>query len=170
MSRKNLFPGKIALAAAVSLASLPWRAWAQESPGANTMITISGANEHNHSTGSATYFTGSVQVQPLFGAHDQSAMTGGQVTFAPGARSAWHTHPRGQILIVTDGTGWVQQWGGPTQVMRKGDVVWIPAGVKHWHGATSTSSVTHLALQEEVNGKNVNWLEKVSDEQYRNKP
>ncbi len=86
--------------------------------------------------------------------------------FAPGARSAWHTHPRGQILIVTEGTGWVQQWGGPTQVMRKGDVVWIPPGVKHWHGATSASSVTHLALQEEVNGKNVSWLEQVTDEQY----
>jgi quercetin dioxygenase-like cupin family protein len=89
----------------------------------------------------------------------------GQVTVQPGARSAWHTHPLGQALIVTDSMGWVQQWGGPVQVMHKGDVVWISPNVKHWHGATRTSSLTHIALQEEVNGVAVVWLEKVTDEQ-----
>jgi len=116
---------------------------------------------------SADYFTGAVQVQELFPADDPSRTSGGKVTFEPGARSAWHTHPLGQILIVTDGTGWVQQWGGPIQEIRKGDVVRIPAGVKHWHGATPTTSMTHIAIQEQLNGKAVEWMEKVSDEQYR---
>ncbi|MFY9741641.1 MAG: cupin domain-containing protein [Candidatus Sulfotelmatobacter sp.] len=116
---------------------------------------------------SADYFTGAVQVQELFPADDPSRTSGGKVTFEPGARSAWHTHPLGQILIVTDGTGWVQQWGGPIQEIRKGDVVRIPPGVKHWHGATPTTSMTHIAIQEQLNGKAVEWMEKVSDEQYR---
>jgi len=116
---------------------------------------------------SADYFTGAVQVQELFPADDPSRTSGGKVTFEPGARSAWHTHPLGQILIVTDGTGWVQQWGGPIQEIRKGDVVRIPAGVKHWHGATPTTAMTHIAIQEQLNGKAVEWMEMVSDEQYR---
>jgi len=116
---------------------------------------------------SADYFTGAVQVQELFPADDPSRTSGGKVTFEPGARSAWHTHPLGQILIVTDGTGWVQQWGGPIQEIRKGDVVRIPAGVKHWHGATPTTAMTHIAIQEQLNGKAVKWMEKVRDEQYR---
>jgi quercetin dioxygenase-like cupin family protein len=116
---------------------------------------------------SGDYFTGAVQVQELFPADDPSRTSGGKVTFEPGARSAWHTHPLGQILIVTDGTGWVQQWGGPIQEIRKGDVVRIPAGVKHWHGATPTTAMTHIAIQEQLNGKAVEWMEKVTDEQYR---
>jgi quercetin dioxygenase-like cupin family protein len=116
---------------------------------------------------SADYFTGAVQVLELFPADDPSRTSGGKVTFEPGARSAWHTHPLGQILIVTDGTGWVQQWGGPIQEIRKGDVVRIPPGVKHWHGATPTTTMTHIAIQEQLNGKAVEWMEKVSDEQYR---
>jgi len=116
---------------------------------------------------SADYFTGAVQVQELFPADDPSRTSGGKVTFEPGARSAWHTHPLGQILIVTDGTGWVQQWRGPIEEIRKGDVIWIPAGVKHWHGATPTTAMTHIAVQEQLNGKAVEWMEKVSDEQYR---
>ena len=116
---------------------------------------------------SADYFTGAVQVQELFPADDPSRTSGGNVTFEPGARSAWHTHPLGQILIVTDGTGWVQQWGGPIEEIRKGDVIWIPPGVKHWHGATPTTAMTHIAIQEQLNGKAVEWMEKVSDEQYR---
>jgi quercetin dioxygenase-like cupin family protein len=108
-----------------------------------------------------------VRVQSLFDAKEPARSSGGQVTFRPGARSAWHTHPLGQILIVTDGVGWVQQWGGPVQVIRKGDVVWIPAGVKHWHGATPTTTMTHIALQEQLDGRAVDWLEKVTDEQYR---
>lgn len=89
------------------------------------------------------------------------------MTFQPGARPAWHTHPLGQILIVTDGVGWVQQWGDPVQVIRKGDVVWIPAGVKHWHGATPTTTMTRIAFQETLDGRSVDWLEKVTDDQYR---
>ena len=87
--------------------------------------------------------------------------------FQPGARSAWHTHPLGQILIVTDGVGWIQQWGGPVQVIRKGDVVWIPPGIKHWHGATPATAMTHIAVQESLNGVAVNWLEQVTNEQYQ---
>ncbi|MGA3091307.1 MAG: cupin domain-containing protein [Terriglobales bacterium] len=117
--------------------------------------------------GSAEYFTGAVQVDELFAADDPSRTSGGKVTFKPGARSAWHTHPLGQILIVTDGMGWIQQWGGPIEELRKGDVIWIPAGVKHWHGATPRTAMTHIAIQEQLNGKAVEWMEKVTDEQYR---
>jgi quercetin dioxygenase-like cupin family protein len=115
-------------------------------------------------------FTGSVRIDPLFEAQDPSNAGGASVTFEPGARTAWHTHPAGQRLIVTAGLGWVQQWGGRIQEIRPGDVVWIPPGQKHWHGATPTTAVTHIAIQEEVNGKVVDWMEKVSDEQYRGRP
>jgi 4-carboxymuconolactone decarboxylase len=112
------------------------------------------------------YFTGSVRRDPLFPVSPPSRMVGGSVTFEAGARSAWHTHPLGQILIVTAGAGRVQQWGGPVQEIRPGDVVRIPPGVKHWHGAAPTTAMTHIALTEELDGKNTDWLEKVSDEQY----
>jgi quercetin dioxygenase-like cupin family protein len=128
-------------------------------------ITRSGSQEPRK--GAAQYFTGSVMVDELFPAHDPSRTTAGKVTFEPGARTAWHTHPFGQILIVTDGTGWIQQWSGPIGEIRKGDVVWIPAGVKHWHGATPNTAMTHIAIQEKLNGKAVEWLEKVTGEQYR---
>ena len=130
-------------------------------------IKISHSDSLETKKASAEHFTGSVEVQELFPADDPSRTSGGKVTFEPGARSAWHTHPLGQVLIVTDGTGWVQQWGGPIEEIRKGDVVRIPAGVKHWHGATPTTSMTHIAIQEQLNGKAVEWMEKVSDEQYR---
>ena len=129
-------------------------------------IKIAPSDSLHPNKGSAQYFTGSVQVQELFPAYDPSRTSGGKVTFEPGARSAWHTHPLGQILIVTDGTGWVQQWGGPIQEIRTGDVVRIPAGVKHWHGATPSTAMTHIAIQEQLNGKAVEWMEKVTDEQY----
>jgi 4-carboxymuconolactone decarboxylase len=129
-------------------------------------ITRSGSLQSNK--GSAERFTGSVQVEELFPAHDPSRVSGGKVTFEPGTRSAWHTHPLGQTLIVTDGTGWIQQWGGPIQEIRQGDVVWIPPGVKHWHGAAPTTAMTHIAIQEQLDGKAVEWMEKVSDEQYGN--
>ena len=116
--------------------------------------------------GPAETFTGAVRVASLFAAQDPSRTSGGSVTFEPGARSAWHTHPRGLILIVTAGSGWVQRWDGSRQDMKPGDVVWIPPGVKHWHGATATTAVTHFASQEHEDGKVVDWLEKVSDEQY----
>ena len=130
-------------------------------------IKITRSGSQQPSKGPAEYFTGSVQVQPLFPAHDPSRTSGGKVTFEPGARSAWHTHPLGQVLIVTEGTGWIQQWGGPIEEIRKGDVIWIPAGVKHWHGATPNTAMTHVAIQEELNGKAVEWMEKVTDQQYR---
>jgi quercetin dioxygenase-like cupin family protein len=116
--------------------------------------------------GPADYFTGAVRVDPLFQAEAPWQSRGGSVTFEPGARTAWHTHPLGQILIVTSGLGWVQRSGAPLQEMRPGDVVWIPSGVKHWHGATKTTSVTHIAITEGVDGKVVDWMEKLSDEQY----
>jgi quercetin dioxygenase-like cupin family protein len=111
-------------------------------------------------------FTGRVVVQPLFGATEHTRASAGQVTFAPGARSAWHSHPAGQHLIVTSGVGWVQGWGGEKQEIRPGDVVWTPPGVKHWHGATPTNGMTHIAIQEQVNGKNVDWMEQVTETQY----
>jgi quercetin dioxygenase-like cupin family protein len=130
-------------------------------------IKITRSGSQQPSKGPAEHFTGSVQIEPLFSAHDPSRTSGGKVTFEPGARSAWHTHPLGQILIVTDGTGWIQQWGGAVEEIRKGDVVWIPAGVKHWHGAAPNTAMTHVAIQEQLNGKAVEWMEKVTDEQYR---
>jgi quercetin dioxygenase-like cupin family protein len=117
--------------------------------------------------GPADYFTGAVRIDPLFQAPEPARGGGASVTFEPGARTAWHTHPLGQTLIVTAGLGWVQRDGAPVEEIRPGDVVWIPPGVKHWHGASATTAMTHLAIQESLDGKPVEWLEKVSDEQYR---
>jgi quercetin dioxygenase-like cupin family protein len=117
--------------------------------------------------GPAEYFTGTVRIDALFHAHDPARASGASVTFEPCARSNWHTHPLGQTLIVTSGSGLVQSWGGPIRVIRPGDVIWCPPGEKHWHGATSNTSVTHIAIQEALDGKVVDWMERVSDEQYR---
>jgi quercetin dioxygenase-like cupin family protein len=117
--------------------------------------------------GPAEYFTGAVRIDALFTAPDPARAAGASVTFEPGARTAWHTHPLGQTLIVTAGLGWVQRDGGPVEEIRPGDVVWFPPGLKHWHGATSTTGMTHIAIQEALNGKYVDWMEKVADEQYR---
>ena len=116
--------------------------------------------------GPAENFTGSVRVDPLFEPADPPRASGAAVTFEPGARSAWHTHPAGQILIVTAGVGRVQGWGGPIEEIRAGDVVWTPPGQKHWHGASPTTAMTHIAIQEGVGGKAVDWMEHVTDEQY----
>ncbi|MGD9368798.1 MAG: cupin domain-containing protein [Desulfobacteraceae bacterium] len=117
--------------------------------------------------GPADWFTGSVRIDPLFlKADDPSRTTGASVTFEPGARTAWHTHPLGQTLIVTTGHGLVQQDGGPIEEIRPGDVVWFPPGEKHWHGASPNTAMTHIAIQETLDGKSVDWLEHVSDEQY----
>jgi quercetin dioxygenase-like cupin family protein len=116
--------------------------------------------------GPAECFTGTVRVDPLFPAIDPARVSAGVVTFEPCARSAWHTHPLGQKLVVTAGCGRVQRWGGPIEEIRPGDVVIIAPGEKHWHGAAPTTAMTHIAIQEHVNGINVDWLEKVSDEQY----
>lgn len=130
-------------------------------------ITIARSGSQPSSQGQAEYFTGSVRVDPLFSVVEPSRIAGARVTFEPGARTAWHTHPLGQTLIVTAGTGWVQQEGGPVQEIREGDVVRISSSVKHWHGATATTRMTHIAIQEQLDGKVVDWMEQVSDEQYR---
>src|SRR2546421_1712917 len=119
------------------------------------------------SKGSADYFTGTVRIDPLFEAPDPARVRGASVTFEPGARTAWHTHPLGQTLIVTSGLGLAQRWGGPIEEIRSGDVVWFAPNEKHWHGATPTTAMTHIAIQEALDGKPVEWMEKVSDEQYR---
>lgn len=117
--------------------------------------------------GPAEWFAGSVRIDPLFDVHDPARAGGAYVTFEPGARTAWHSHPLGQTLIVTAGCGWVQRWGGPVEEICPGDVVSIPPGEKHWHGAAATTAMTHIAIQEYLDGKAVNWMEQVSDEQYR---
>jgi 4-carboxymuconolactone decarboxylase len=134
---------------------------------AEQRITITRNGSLSSSQGSAEYFTGSVKIDILFTAHEPSRTTGGRVTFEPGARTAWHSHPLGQTLIVTAGTGRIQQWGGPIEEIRQGDIVRIPPGVKHWHGAASKSAMTHIAIQESQDGKTADWKEKVTDEQYR---
>ena len=116
--------------------------------------------------GDPEYFTGTVRLDPLFQAPEPARAMGATVTFEPGARTAWHTHPLGQTLIVTAGCGWVQRWGGPIETVRPGDVVWFPPGEKHWHGATATVALTHVAIQEAQGGRAVEWLEHVSEEQY----
>jgi 4-carboxymuconolactone decarboxylase len=116
--------------------------------------------------GPAENFTGVVRVDPLFRAIAPARASGSLVTFQPGTRTAWHTHPLGQVLIVTAGTGRVQRWGDPVDEIRQGDVVWIPPGQKHWHGAVPNSSMAHIAIVEQLDGKAVEWMEKVSDAQY----
>jgi quercetin dioxygenase-like cupin family protein len=117
--------------------------------------------------GPAEWFTGTVRIDSSFKGSHPARVTGAIVTFEPGARTAWHTHPLGQTLIVTGGCGFAQRWGGPIEQIRQGDVIWFPPGEKHWHGATPTTAVTHIAIQEQLDGKAVDWMEKVSDEQYR---
>ena len=116
---------------------------------------------------SADYFSGHVRIDPLFSPPEPARVAMALVTFEPGARTAWHTHPLGQTLIVTAGCGWAQREGGPVETIRAGDVIWFPPGEKHWHGATATTAVSHIAVQEKLNGQTAEWLEHVSDEQYR---
>ena len=137
------------------------------SPQISQTIKITRSGSQPPSQGPFEHFTGSVRIDPLFTENPPAHMSGSSITFEPGARTAWHVHTLGQILIPTAGKGWVQQWGGQIQEIRPGDVVWIPPGVKHWHGATPTTSMTHIALQESLNGKTVEWMEKVTDEEYK---
>src|SRR4051812_19614032 len=132
----------------------------------NTSQTVSRAGSQPASKGPDEWFTGNVHVEPLFAPKEPSQYSGAYVTFAPGARSAWHMHPAGQHLIVTHGFGFTQEWGGPIVELRPGDVVSCPPGVKHWHGASPSTPMTHIALTGTVNGKNAEWMEKVSDEEY----
>ena len=116
--------------------------------------------------GQAEYFTGTVRIDPLFQANAPARALGVSVTFEPGARTPWHTHRLGQTLIVAAGCGLAQRWGGPVEQIRPGDVIWFPPDEKHWHGATATTAMTHIAIVEKLDGKNTDWMEQVTDEQY----
>ena len=137
---------------------------AQRGPAPTQQITRAGSQPS--SVGPEANFTGRVRVDMIWPADGGINASGGLVTFEPGARSAWHTHPAGQRLVVVSGVGLTQEWGKPVHEIRPGDVVWCPPGIKHWHGATSTNAMTHLAVTGTTNGKHVDWMEKVSDEQY----
>jgi quercetin dioxygenase-like cupin family protein len=135
--------------------------------GADEPMEISPDESRPATTGPADTFTGQVSVKPLFNPNAVRTTGSAEVTFTPSARTAWHTHPAGQTLIVTTGSGWIQQWGGPKLSIKPGDVIWTPPGVKHWHGANDTTTMTHIAIQDSVDGTPVDWLEHVTDEQYR---
>lgn len=130
-------------------------------------MEITRAGSQPSSPGPADWFTGRVRIDPLFKTCAPARAAGACVTFEPGSRTAWHTHPLGQTLIVIAGCGWVQADGGSVEEIRPGDVVWFPPGVKHWHGASPTTAMTHIAIQEALDGKVVDWLEHVGDDQYR---
>src|SRR5437870_3089758 len=134
-------------------------------------MEIKRCGSQSSTKGPTDWFTGTVRIDPLFDRTDPARVSGASVTFEPGARTAWHTHPLGQTLIVTAGCGWAQRWGngkaGEREEIRPGDCVWFPPGEKHWHGATATTAMTHIAIQEQLNGKAVDWMERVSDEQYQ---
>lgn len=167
LATASLFPISLLLAATAHAQSTAPGSAASTGASGKQSQAIMRAGSQPSSKGPAEYFTGNVRVSPLFSANPSTPVTGAYVSFEPGARSAWHTHPAGQHLIVTAGTGWTQEWGGAVTEIREGDVVWCPPGVKHWHGASSENPMTHIALTNTLNGKNVEWMEKVSDEQYR---
>ena len=130
-------------------------------------MDIKRSGEQPSTKGPSDYFTGTVRIDPLFSPPEPAQVSGALVTFEPGARTAWHTHPLGQTLIVTAGCGWVQREGGPIKEIRPGDVIWFPQGEKHWHGATATTAMSHIAIQEKLDGSPVDWMEHVKDEQYQ---
>lgn len=151
----------VATAMGVAIATA---AAAQSAPSAAQQISRVGTQASV--AGPAEFFTGRVRIDPVHAANENINASGGLVTFEPGARSAWHTHPKGQYLIVTSGVGLTQEWGKPVQEIHPGDVIWCPPGVKHWHGAAPTTAMTHMAVTGTADGRNVTWMEKVSDEQY----
>ena len=130
-------------------------------------MDIKRCGETPSGTGPTEYFTGRVRIDPVISPPEPARVAAAKVTFEPGARTAWHTHPLGQTLVVTDGCGWVRKEGGPKETIRPGDVVWFAPGERHWHGATATTAMTHIAIQERENGSPVDWLEHVSDEDYQ---
>jgi quercetin dioxygenase-like cupin family protein len=140
--------------------------WGGENVERDFAMQITRAGSQPSAKGPGDWFTGTVRIDPLFQAPAPARAAGAAVTFEPGARTAWHTHPLGQTLIVTAGSGRVQRWGGPIEEIRPGDVVWFAPGEKHWHGASYTTAMTHIAVQEQLDGKPVDWLEHVTDEQY----
>lgn len=158
---RQFFAATLGLALAAS-------AHAQQGAAPELQITRAGAQAS--AKGPAANFTGAVRVDPLVQAPAPARTGAAYVTFEPGARSAWHSHPLGQTLVVTSGVGRVQQWGKDVQEIRPGDVIWTPPGVKHWHGAAPETAMTHIAIQESLNGKPVEWMEKVSDTEYARKP
>lgn len=143
------------------------RAAASHSEAYEVVMDIHRVGSRPSGKGPADWFTGAVRIDPLFQPQAPARAAAASVTFEPGARTAWHTHPLGQTLIITAGIGWVQREGGEVEEVHPGDVVWFPPGEKHWHGATPTNALTHIAIQEQLDGKAVDWLEHVSDEQYR---
>lgn len=151
--------------AALFLVVLPIAAAATELGASKTMEIIRNGAQPS-GKGPADWFTGDVRLDSMFARNEPARVGGAIVTFEPGARTAWHTHPLGQTLIVTAGLGWVQREGGPIEEIRPGDIVWFPPGEKHWHGATASTAMTHIAIQESLDGKNVTWMEKVTDDQY----
>src|SRR5687767_6613150 len=159
---RSLIAATALLALLASTSSQMEGALAQGKP----VQTVTRAGSAPSTKGPAEYFTGNVDVEPLFAANESAPYSAASVTFEPGARSNWHTHPAGQRFIVTHGVGRTQEWGGPIVEIRAGDHIWCPPGVKHWHGASPTSAMTHIALTGTRDGKNVEWMEKVTDEQY----
>jgi quercetin dioxygenase-like cupin family protein len=156
---------KMAFVAAMAVCAHAGPSFSQ-APRTSVVQEITQAGALPSVSGPAEYFTGRVRIDPVWPASETLTASGATVTFEPGARSAWHTHPAGQRLVVLSGVGLTQEWGKPVQVIRPGDVVWCPPDVKHWHGASPTTAMTHLAVTAAVAGKNVIWMEKVSDEQY----
>jgi len=142
---------------------------AQSDEGKKRSQTITRAGSQPSVKGSAEYFTGNVRVDPQFPSNDSTPFSGAYVTFEPGARSAWHIHPKGQHLLVTAGVGRTGEWEGRVEEIKAGDVIWCPPGVKHWHGASPTTAMTHIAITGTLDGKSVEWMEKVTDEQYNGK-
>ena len=149
-----------AIASSIALAALAAETTERAGPGE---VTVSRSGSQAATKGPAEFFTGSVRIESQFARDEPARVTGATVTFEPGARTAWHSHPLGQTLIVTGGMGRVRQWGSAIQEIKQGDVVWIPPNVKHWHGATPTQQMTHIAIQERLEGKNVTWMEQVAD-------
>jgi quercetin dioxygenase-like cupin family protein len=169
VTRRSVLSGAAGLAMLASARSGFAQAPAENDStvGSNGTMDIKRNGSRPSGKGPEAWFTGAVRVDPMFQVGDPTRLSGGRVTFEPGARTMWHTHPLGQTLIVTSGLGWAQCEGGQIEEIRPGDVIWFPPGEKHWHGATATSAMTHIAITESLNGKNVEWMEKVGDEQYR---
>jgi quercetin dioxygenase-like cupin family protein len=166
MFRRNFV--NIAGATALAFPAIIWaRAAAHQANRQELHMEIKKNGSQTCRKGPAEWFTGTVRIDPLFQANAPARAAGASVTFEPGARTAWHTHPLGQTLIVTAGRGLAQHWGGPVVEIQPGDVVWFPPGEKHWHGASPTTAMTHIAIQEQLDGKVVDWMEHVSDEQYQ---
>jgi quercetin dioxygenase-like cupin family protein len=166
-TRRTFLKGMSAATLAGSVLDLLLRAEAAAVGNPEQRMEIKRVGSQPSTNGPADWFTGKVRIDPLFQASAPARVRGASVTFEPGARTAWHTHPLGQTLIVIAGLGLAQRWDGPIKEIRPGDVVWFPPGVKHWHGASTTTAMTHIAIHEQLDGKAVDWLEHVSNEQYR---